>query len=48
MSRVEREAHVNDGAGVRLFDQTLEHWPTVKKRWEAFWQHGLYDRRCYR
>jgi 5-methyltetrahydrofolate--homocysteine methyltransferase len=29
---------------IPLFDQTLEDWPTVKKRWEAFWEQGLYDR----
>jgi hypothetical protein len=25
-------------------DEYLEDWSLVKKRWEAFWEHGLYDR----
>ena len=25
-------------------EQIVENWPTVKKRWEAFWDQGLYDR----
>jgi hypothetical protein len=25
-------------------EQTVEDWPNVKRRWEAFWEHALYDR----
>jgi hypothetical protein len=24
--------------------EIVEDWPTVKQRWGAFWEHGLYDR----
>jgi hypothetical protein len=30
-------------SGMRI-EQTVTDWPTVKKRWEAWWEGGLYDR----
>jgi hypothetical protein len=41
-SDYEAEAMIRDA--VPPLDQTLEDWPTVKRRWQVFWQHGLYDR----